>query len=452
MKRMKCWLCLLLCALLCVGCAVPEGEVMETKLTQYAIGQAEYPAYPAFVNAEDYYREDGSWDYEAYEQAREAARQALAAMGKTEVTDTADLLAFADAASGRVLLRQNGENGVFSPLSLYVAMAMLAELTGGESRAQVLSVLGAENAEALRSSVRQLWLASYCDSGVTTCRMGGSVWLNEQVDFEEETLRTLAEEYFASSYRVTMGTEEADRAIGQWVNEQTGGLLQEECGNIRTDALTLLQMYSTLYFKARWQDTFDPELTEEGLFHLYDVDGASVKCEFMHRQSQGSYHHGEGYTAAMLPFTAGGGYMVFCLPDSDTNVSDLLRQEGLVSQLREMTDYGAMIHWKVPKFDVRSTVGLNEVIRELGVEQVFGDGADFSPLTEMPACLDSVRQSARVKIDEEGVEAAAFTEMAVCGAALPHEEICMTLDRPFIFAIYDENGLPLFVGTVQKPE
>ena len=54
MKRMKCWLCLLLCALLCAGCAAPEGEVMETKLTQYVIGQAEYPAYPAFVNAEDF--------------------------------------------------------------------------------------------------------------------------------------------------------------------------------------------------------------------------------------------------------------------------------------------------------------------------------------------------------------------------------------------------------------
>ena len=102
MKRMKCWLCLLLCALLCAGCAAPEGEVMETKLTQYVIRQAEYPTYPAFVNAEDYYRKDGSWDHAAYEQAREAARQALADMGKTEVTDTAALLDFADAASGRV--------------------------------------------------------------------------------------------------------------------------------------------------------------------------------------------------------------------------------------------------------------------------------------------------------------------------------------------------------------
>ena len=452
MKRMKCWLCLLLCALFCAGCAAPEGEVMETKLTEYVIGQAEYPAYPAFVNAEDYYRKDGSWDHAAYEQAREAARQALADMGKTEMTDTAALLDFADAASGRVLLRQNGENGVFSPLSLYVAMAMLTELTGGESREQVLSVLGAESAEALRTAVHQLWLASYCDSGVTTCRMGGSVWLNEQVDFNEETLKTLAEHYFASSYRVTMGTEAADRAIGQWVNQQTGGLLQEECGNIRTDALTLLQMYSTLYLKARWKDTFNPEWTEEGLFHLYDVDGVSVKCDFMHRESRGGYRRGEGYTAAVLPFTAGGGCMVFCLPDGESNVDELLRQEGLVSQLREMTDYGAMIHWKVPKFDVRSTIGLNEVIKELGVERVFGDGADFSPLTAMPAFLNSVRQSARVKIDEEGVEAAAFTEMAICGASLPHEEIYMTLDRPFIFAIYDESGLPLFVGTVMKPE
>ena len=126
---------------------------METKLTEYVIGQAEYPAYPAFVNAEDYYRKDGSWDHEAYERAQEDAQRALEAMGKTDVTDTVDLLAFADAASGRVLLRQNGENGVFSPVSLYVAMAMLAELTDGESREQVLSVLGAQNAEQLRSQL-----------------------------------------------------------------------------------------------------------------------------------------------------------------------------------------------------------------------------------------------------------------------------------------------------------
>ncbi len=452
MKQGKRLLCLVLALLLCAGCAAPEGEKMETKLTEYVIEQAEYPVYPRLKSVEDFVDGKGNWDNEAYRQAEEDYRRALENLGKGTGTATAPLLDFADETTGRVLLSSRGESVVYSPVSLYVAMAMLAELTDGPSRAEVLHALGTEDLQAVRESVHQLWADSYCDNGVTVQRMGSSVWLNEQVEFHREALQTLAEYYYASGYRVAMGSDEANRAIGQWINEQTGGLLSDAADNIQTEAMTLLQLYTTLYFKARWRDTFRPELTEKSLFHLYDADGASVECDFMRRSSQGGYRRGDGYTAAVLPFAAEGGYMTFCLPDGDTNIDELLGRESLVSELQEMTDYGAMIHWKVPKFDVGSDVGLNELLKGLGVASVFStETADFTPLTETTAFLDTVRQVARVKIDEEGVEAAAFTEMAVCGASLPQDEIYMTLDRPFIFAIYDAGGLPLFIGTVYQP-
>ena len=422
---------------------------METNLLKYAVEQAEYPRYPAFVNAEDYYRKDGSWDHEAYEQARDSAQRALADMGKNGDTDSADLLAFADRTAGRVLLGRGVENGVYSPVSLYTAMAMLAEICGGESREQVLAAMGADEPETMRGLVHQLWLDSYCDSGVVTCRMGSSLWLNEQVEFCAETLRTLVEQYFASSYRVAMGSDEAGRAIGEWINRQTGGLLSEEADNIRTEAMTLLQMYTTLYFKARWKDAFFPEDTEKGIFHAPSGD---VVCDFMHARRTGGYRKGEGYTAAMLPFAANGGYMTFCLPDENVALSELLGHGELVSQLREMTQYGSIVHWALPRFDVKADTPLNDLMKELGVTAAFdGQSADFTPLTAKPALLSSVRQAARVKVDEEGVEAAAFTEMAVCTSSLPMGEVEMTLDRPFLFVIYDAAGLPLFVGTVQTP-
>ena len=53
---------------------------------------------------------------------------------------------------------------------------------------------------------------------------------------------------------------------------------------------------------------------------------------------------------------------------------------------------------------------------------------------------------------EDRVVAAAFTEMSVCTSSLPIGVVEMKLDRPFLFAIYDVNGLPLFVGTVYQPE
>ena len=67
--------------------------------------------------------------------------------------------------------------------------------------------------------------------------------------------------------------------------------------------------------------------------------------------------------------------------------------------------------------------------------------------------LSQAKHAARVAIDEEGVTAAAYTAMMMCGAgAPPEEEVDFTLDRPFVFAITGTDGLPLFVGVVHQPQ
>ena len=65
--------------------------------------------------------------------------------------------------------------------------------------------------------------------------------------------------------------------------------------------------------------------------------------------------------------------------------------------------------------------------------------------------MTQVQHAARVKIDEKGCEAAAFTAItADATSAMPEElpEIEMDLNRPFAFLITGVDGLPLFVGTV----
>ena len=55
-----------------------------------------------------------------------------------------------------------------------------------------------------------------------------------------------------------------------------------------------------------------------------------------------------------------------------------------------------------------------------------------------------------VKIDEDGVEAAAYTEIVANDSAMMETPptVEMELDRPFLFVIFDYNNVPLFVGTV----
>ena len=54
-------------------------------------------------------------------------------------------------------------------------------------------------------------------------------------------------------------------------------------------------------------------------------------------------------------------------------------------------------------------------------------------------------------IDENGVEASAFTEIGMAGSALPVDRAEMILDRPFIFTITDRNGVVMFMGVINDP-
>ncbi len=60
----------------------------------------------------------------------------------------------------------------------------------------------------------------------------------------------------------------------------------------------------------------------------------------------------------------------------------------------------------------------------------------------------------RVTTDEEGVEAAAYTVFSLSATPVRRkcpEELDFVLDRPFLFAITGQDGLPLFVGVVNQP-
>ena len=78
--------------------------------------------------------------------------------------------------------------------------------------------------------------------------------------------------------------------------------------------------------------------------------------------------------------------------------------------------------------------------------------ADFSPLTSQEGlCLTQAQHGVRVKADEEGVAAAAYTIMTNGAGMPPEEEVEFVLNRPFLFVITSNDGLPLFVGAVYRP-
>jgi serpin B len=96
---------------------------------------------------------------------------------------------------------------------------------------------------------------------------------------------------------------------------------------------------------------------------------------------------------------------------------------------------------------------LKPMLAALGMPTAFGDRADFSGMTQDEQLrIAAVAHEAFVAVDEAGTEAAAATGVVMRTSSAPRTSVELTVDRPFLFAIYHvETATPLFIGVVSDP-
>lgn len=350
--------------------------------------------------------------------------------------------------------KNEGENLLYSPVSLYMALAMLAEVTDAESRTQLLDLTGAESIEQLRTNARAIWKACYKNDGVSSAILANSLWLDDKYNYNQLTLDTLAEYYFASSFSGESGSQEFNDIFRKWINDQTNGLLEDSAKELTIEPRTVLTLASTIYYYAQWSDKFFPELTKEAEFNSPD---GIIKCDFMNSSRNDTYFRGENFSATKKHLDENG-TMYFILPDEGFSPEEILKGDEIYSFLNSGDLWenrkNLTVNLSVPKFDVSSKTDLKDSLKELGVTDIFEDKeANFANLLEdtsgFAACIE---HSVRVNIDEEGCEAAAYTAILMNGSsASPKDEIDFVLNRPFIFVITSDAGIPLYTGVVNNP-
>ncbi len=412
----------------------------------FLLVEAAYPDTPPRPDSKDYL------DYEEFNAADDAWWEQYGDCYRYLPDEISlSLQGFFKESIGTLMTQNEGKNRACSPLNLYFALGLLSEITGGTTREEVLNALDTSDIDTLRTRVNTVWNAVYHGNG-SKCIPANAVWLNEGLSYKSSTLDTLSKQYYASVYQGQMGTDDYDRALQDWVNTQTGNLLKEQVSGLSMPADTVIALTSTLYFGSKWSDEFDEKNTRKQTFH---AESGDVECDFLNESyTQKGFYWGERFTATFKSFKDG--QMLFLLPDQGVSVDELLRDEQTLAFLagdRYAVESKTLdVSTSLPKFDVASQMELTEQLRSMGINEAFSANADFSPLTDTPAFLNEVQHGTRVYIDEEGCEAASYVMMEVTGDAMPEEvdRIHFLVDRPFIFAIYNE-GVPLFVGVVHQP-
>ena len=108
----------------------------------------------------------------------------------------------------------------------------------------------------------------YQDNSNEICVLANSLWLENGLQYNQEAMDAIAYHYYASVYQGDLGSKKTNQDIAAWINNNTGKFLKDSTKSIELSPETIMAVYSTLYFQAKWSDEFSASKNTEGVFLL----------------------------------------------------------------------------------------------------------------------------------------------------------------------------------------
>lgn len=344
---------------------------------------------------------------------------------------------------------QSDGNALISPVSVMAALAMTADGAGGQTLAEIESVLGMSN-EQLRKDYGGYVHPANSDEQL---RFANSLWLRNdgalQVNenFVDRTVTAYGADVFSEPF-----DDETCRKINYWISENTDGEIEGMLSEIPSS--TVSYIINTVLFEAEWLDPYiGGGIRENQSFN--NADGSKTQVTMLSSGQNGLIELGK--TKGFIKHYADCGYaFVGLLPDEGVSVGDALSSftgQDFVDAVRN-PDYNIRVVSQIPKFDLECKFELNGALESMGMPTAFSSAADFTNLGVSPLgniYLSKVMHNTFIRYDEKGTKAGAATVVAADAEGAPVEIEYLTFDRPFIYAIIDTtSGTPIFIGAVQS--
>lgn len=346
-------------------------------------------------------------------------------------------------------------NTVLSPISIYMAFAILAEGVSGVSKQEVFEFFNFDPSEVVPPQ-ELAYLLKLFDSSTENCQLlqANSAWVNDKILIATEYVDHITDKYTAKVESVSMTDSNTVGIINDWVEEQTGDMIKKVISTV--EPTTMLMLINCVYFRGLWVEKFYPvEKDDEdfdGMFH--SGEGEQCEADFMRSYEKYLYLGTEDSQYVVLPYQDTSIRMVIFLPNEGYDPQAGLDLDNVVQVAKIGSE--AKVELIMPKFRMRTKMDLRDILGGLGCSKIFDpkQNTDFKDIFEGEGYISKMIHEAVIEVDEEGTTAAGTTAFEVGITSVEEiENVSVVVDRPFSFFLVDsDSSLILFAGVFRRPE
>ena len=346
---------------------------------------------------------------------------------------------------------ESDSNVFVSPLCASMALGMAMTGASGTTFDEMRATLGfgaTSESEIDQGYKSLITLLRGLDPGVDF-RIANSIWTREGFPVTPSFLDAGRTWFDAQAASLDFASPGAVKSINDWVSTATAGRIPTILDQIRSDEVMFL--INAIYFKGSWRAKFDPALTVDAPFHGIAGD---QPAKLMHREGTIRYLQTPAFSAVDLPYGNSAYSMSVVLPNVGQSVDAVLASlqtdtwAAWTSQFRD-----AEIDLHLPRLELTWERMLIPDLQALGMRAAFqAGGADFSRISPLGDRLfiSTVKQKTYVKVNEEGTEAAAVTNVGISLTSAPLRTT-FRVDRPYVFVIRERlSGTILFLGAIRR--
>ena len=355
---------------------------------------------------------------------------------------------------------QSGKSFIYSPLSITYVLGMVNDAAIGDTEKELEQTLGFHKGgiKAVNDYCKKLIDGLPKVDNKVTLDIANAIFLNKDYALKQQFQQDMQDYYDAKAEALDFSSPQTLEHINGWCNDKTKGMIPKILDEVNPDMVSYL--LNAIYFKADWASKFDSKNTKDETF---TTKTGSTTLPMMHQNVLISYLKTNTYSAVILPYGNSLWNMTVMLPEEGATTDDIIKEvaQSSVVNNRGWCETGGNffrgyeVDLKLPRFETASDtdeLGLVELMKKMGIKQAFD--SDFAEIPNM--CEDRnlyismMRQKAKIKVNEEGSEAAAVTVggMGVTSVGpVEYPKATFHANRPFVYAISEaSSGVILFVG------